>query len=236
MSGPSAPVQILIPWADSASATFVTSPMPEASQLPGNPGRASYTDGFPPQTFEEADTGGTGPDGRDANGVLKDVTSNIVNYTAGLYAAFSSTAAAKWGGYPAGSVVSMANGRGQWINSSGAANSNNPDTAAASTSGWSPLTVSGTQSVALTGGTTTLSAVQAACNLLKLTGTIGSSIVFPPWSRVWTVLNQTTGSITITAISTGSGSITIPQGGICFVCVDASGNITGTISAQQFNS
>lgn len=236
MSGPSAPVQILIPWANSATSTYVTSPMPEPSQLPGNPGRASYTDGFPPKTFEQQAAGGTGPDGRDTNGVLKDITTNIVNYTAGLYASFSSAAASTWGGYPAGSVLSMANGRGQWINSSGAANSNNPDTSAAATSGWTPLTVSGTQSVAVTGFTTTLTAVQAACNLLKITGSVGSTIVFPPWSRVWTVLNQTTGSITITALSTGSGSITIPQGGICFVCVDGSGNITGTISAQQFNS
>lgn len=236
MAGPSAPVQILIPWANSASGTFVTSPVPQASQLPGSPGRASYTDGFPPQTFNEADAGGTGPDGRDENGVTKDITSNIVNYTAGLYATFSSAAATFWSGYPAGSILSMANGKGQWINSSGAANSNNPDTSAAATSGWSPLSVSGTQSVALTSGTTTLSAVQAACNLLKLTGTVGSNVVFPPWSRVWTVLNQTTGGVTVTASSSGSGSFAIPAGGFCFVCVDASGNVTGTLSAPIFNS
>lgn len=236
MAPPAAAVQILIPWANTASTTYVTSPMPQGSQLPGNPGRASYTDGYPPQTFEEADAGGTGPDGRDTNGVTKDITTNIVSYTAGLYAAFSAAAATAWGGYPAGAIVSMANGKGQWINSSGAANSNNPDTAAAATSGWSPLTVSGTQSVALTSGTTTLTAVQAACSLLKLTGTVGSNVVFPPWSRVWTVLNQTTGSVTVTASSSGSGSFAIPAGGMCFVCVDASGNVTGTVCAPQFNT
>lgn len=234
MAGAPAPVNIYIPWAATATPTYVNSPMPINTQLPGNPGRASYADGFPPQTFESILSGGTGPDGRDMNGILKDLTTNIVALTGGQYSQFNSTFAGQYGGYAVGAIVAMANGTGLWVNRV-SGNTNNPDTTAA-TSGWVPLAVSGQQSVAMTGGTITLSAVQAACNILIFTGSVSTTVVLPPWGYEATIVNATTGSVTITVVSTGSGSVVIPPGGFSKVVVPTNGNILGVLSQATFNT
>ena len=98
MPGAPAPVTILIPWASSASSTYVTSPMPIPSQQP-NP-RASYTDGFPPLTFTALTAGGIPPDGRDFNDLGKATTSWNRWQAAGGPAFFDGTFSTLIGGYP----------------------------------------------------------------------------------------------------------------------------------------
>ena len=235
MAGAPSPVPILIPWAALASSTYAQSPMPVPSQLPGNPGRASYTDGFPPQTFESILSGGTGPDGRDMNGVLKDLSTNIVALSGGQYYEFNSTFATDYGGYAVGAIVAMANGLGLWINRV-SGNTNNPDTTAAATSGWVPLAVYGQQSIPMVGGNITLTAVQAACNILALTGSVSSTVILPPWAMSWLIINATTGGATVGVQSVGSGSVIIPSGAFTMVLVDSSGNTYGTIQQPTFNT
>jgi hypothetical protein len=233
MAGAPAPVLVYVPWAEAASATYVNSPMPVPSQLPGSPGRASYTDGFPPQTFESILSGGTGPDGRDMNGVLKDITTNLVAWTGGQRPQFNATFATEYGGYAVGAIVAMANGTGEWINIT-SGNSNNPDTAAAATSGWVPLNKSGQIVVTATGATTTLTAVQAACNILSIGGAVNTDVVFPPWPGMWLVYNANSGTTTVTA--GGAGSFTLSAGYFGIVIVSTGGNIYGTLAQPAFNT
>jgi hypothetical protein len=235
MAGAPSPVDIYIPWAATATPTYVNSPMPINTQLPSNPGRASYADGFPPQTFESILSGGTGPDGRDMNGICKDITTNIVALSGGQYYEYNSTFAGQYGGYASGAIVAMANGLGLWINRVDS-NTNNPDTSPAATSNWIPLAVGGSQSVAMTGGTITLTAVQAACNIIVFTGTVSTTVVLPPWAREFTMVNQTTGSAVVTVQSTGSGSAVVPPGGFSKVVVLSNGNILGVLSQTTFNT
>lgn len=239
MAGAPSPVLIVQAWAKGVSSTYVTSPMPVPSQIPTSPDRASYSTGFPPQTFVQQSAGGVGPDGRDLNGVLEDITSNIAAMTGGQLWTFNSTWATANSGYAVGAIVLMANSTGLWINTV-SGNTNNPDTAAAATSGWVPLACQGMGTVSgLDSGTVTLTAVQAAPGFLIFTGTLtaNTTIVLPPWGRVWHVSNQTSGAFELIFSSSGSGSAVIPNGGgVAMVAVDASGNTTGLAVAQSFNN
>lgn len=237
--GAPTPILIQVAWAIDADTTYVTTPQPVASQIPTDPGRASYDTGFPPQTFTAIASGGSGPDGRDLNGILGDITSNLVAFCGGQLWAFNSTWSSANSGYALGAVVAMAAGNGLWINKT-SGNTNNPDTTAAASSGWIPLACPGVATVSgLASGTVTLTAVQAAPEYLIFTGalTANTTVVLPPWGRVWHVSNQTTGAYELIFSSTGSGTAIIPNGGgVGMVAVDASGNVTGLTVAGSFNN
>jgi hypothetical protein len=168
------------------------------------------------------------------NGVIKDITTNIVAWGGGQRPQFNSTFASEYGGYAVGAIVAMANGTGEWINTV-SGNTNNPDTAAAATSGWFALTRSGQNSISVTGASTILTAVQAACNILSLTGSVGTTVQLPPWPGMWLVYNNiTAGSVAIE--STGSGSFLLPVGIFTIVIVSQGGNCYGTLSQPSFNT
>jgi len=208
MAGAPTPVLILEAFASGAGSTYVTSPIPQASQQP-NP-RASYTDGFPPQTVGAT---GTPPDVRDVNGVLKDLSSNIVALTAGQFNQFNAAVATQNGGYAVGAIVVAADGSGWWVNLVNA-NTNNPDIAAAG-SGWVPLDQYGVAAIAgLTNANVTLTAPQAGKDIVTLAGALTGNvqIIFPPWKSVWLVANNTTGSFTVTCKTALGSGIIVPQG------------------------
>lgn len=194
-----------------AGGGYINNPIPVASQIGITPGAASYTDGFPPLTM--APTGGVNPFGQDMNGILLAATANIAALTGGQFWPFSATWAAANSGYALGAIVAMAGGYGFWINQV-AANSNNPDTTAAATSGWAPLAAYGVQTMGgLTTGVVTLTADQAALPNIVFTGTLTGNvqIVFPTWTNRWTVINKTTGAYTLTCKTASGTGVIIPQ-------------------------
>ena len=120
------PTKFAAIWANDEGSSFVTQPIPTASQ-PGV--RASLNDGFPQLTF----TSPNAPDGRDFNGILYMLTAAAQFQQAGGIYAWDSTFEGNIGGYPLGAVVANASVTGFfWINTV-ANNTTNPDAGGA---GW----------------------------------------------------------------------------------------------------
>lgn len=129
------PPRITIPFANSAGTSYIRG-IPTASQIPTDPGRASYTDGFPPLTFIATDNGGKPPDGRDMNGILNATTSWSRWQSAGGTPAFDATFASAVGGYPSGAVLASSTAGFLWLNTVDG-NATDPD--GSSASGWVPI-------------------------------------------------------------------------------------------------
>ena len=209
MAGVPAPPQILTGFGVNAGASYITTPIPQASQQP-NP-RASYNDGFPPQTVGAT---GTPPDVRDVNGVMFAVSANIAALTAGQFSQFSAAVAAQNGGYAIGAIVVAADNSGWWLNTVNG-NSNNPDTSTAGSSGWVPLDQYGIAAIAgLTNANVTLTAPQAGKSVVTLAGALTGNvqIIFPPWKSEWLVDNATTGAFTVTCKTALGTGVIVPQG------------------------
>lgn len=223
MAAPSLPQLISIPFANSATATTTpasaapgtkTYPFPSASQIGTTPGAMSLTDGVPPLAMTPLTSGGAPVLGQDANGIWFLISGHIAFLNTGQLYPFNSALATAIGGYPANAVVLSVDQFTLWLNASGAANSNNPDTTAAATSGWVPINNYGWAAITgLTNANVTLSALQAACCVITLAGTLTGNvqIIFPTWLQEWKVINNTTGSFTVTCkTASGTGAI-IPQ-------------------------
>jgi hypothetical protein len=208
MPGVPSPPVILEGFGTGAGGSYITTPIPLASQQP-NP-RASYTDGFPPQTVGAT---GTPPDVRDFNGILFAVSANIAAFSAGQFQQFSAAISTADGGYLTGAIVLAADNSGFWLNGTNG-NTANPDTAAAG-SGWAPLAQYGlTALTGLTNANVTLSAPQAAKATLTLAGTLTGNIqiILPPWTSRWLVQNATTGAFTVTCKTAAGTGVIVPQG------------------------
>lgn len=121
-----------VPFANGASGTYKTVPIPTAS---AGASRASLADGFPSNTFLPIGSGGVPPDGRDFNGILYEVTGWERWIQAGGPIVYDATFSAAIGGYPAGAVLSTNPAGGLWL-STADNNVTNPDAAGA---GWEPL-------------------------------------------------------------------------------------------------
>lgn len=215
MSGASVPQMMLEPIAaDAASGASPgdkTSPMPDA---PPGGNAASIQQGFPAITMESELSGGKPPLGQDMNGFLYLLSSHLFALQAGQGYEYSSAVAgatAMGGGYAVGAILEMADGTGQWLNTVDS-NTSNPDTGG---TGWVPLTSFGITAISSTGGTVTLSAAQARYPIILVTGALTSNlrVVFPNRLGEWRVVNSTSGAFTLTAASSGSAAVAIPQGG-----------------------
>lgn len=125
MQSTQTPTLIPLPFASAGGKNTI----PEASQLPGNPGGASFTDGFPPATRTPLVAGGIPPAGLDMNGILYMITqSTRWSHAGGLYGFSSSFAAdTNVGGYPNGAELMSADLQGTWISNTDN-NTDNPDT------------------------------------------------------------------------------------------------------------
>lgn len=104
MDNTSTPPKFPIPWGNSAGASFIRS-IPVASQIGINTGAASLTDGFPPVTFQSIAAGGIPPDGRDFNGILRQLSQALRWAQAGGMYVYDSSFSASIGGYPKGAVL-----------------------------------------------------------------------------------------------------------------------------------
>lgn len=129
------PTKFAAIWANDEGSTFLTQPIPTASQPAG---RASLNDGFPPVTFTNPNAGGVPPDGRDFNGILYMLTAASQFSQAGGIYKWDSAFSTAVGGYPIGAVVAHATITGFfWLNTT-ANNTTNPD---AGGGGWTGFSI-----------------------------------------------------------------------------------------------
>lgn len=125
------PIKIPLPWANGAGPSYITYPVPTASQIGITTGAASYTDGFPPVNFLPLAGGGVAPFGKDFNGALKQATAGLQWLQAGAPLYFDAGFAAGIGGYPKGTVLSSASTLADFWISEVDNNTANPDTGGA---------------------------------------------------------------------------------------------------------
>jgi len=210
MQTSSLPKRIPTPFADSGSKQDI----PVASQIGITGGRASYTDGFPPLTRTPLSAGGIPPFGTDFNGVLNDVTAAIRWDNAGAGYPFDATFATSIAGYPKGAVIPNSLGDGYWLNITDA-NTSNPEVSTGALTGWVPYETYGVTSITgLASSSVTLTSLQAAKDRIKLAGALTSNIniVVPAWIKKWTIVNNCTGSFTVTVKTPSGTGIAIPTG------------------------
>lgn len=135
------PAKIPLPWASSAGPSYITYPVPLPSQIGVTNGAASFTDGFPPNSFVPYASGGAGPFGKDFNGLLKQTTAGLQWLQAGAYIPFDATFSTAIGGYPKGALIPSSVTLGlYWLNSVDN-NNTNPDSGG---SNWIAIALSPT--------------------------------------------------------------------------------------------
>ncbi len=117
---------------------------------------------------------------------------------------------------------------------------------------WLPFAGQSTAniSVATTGGTSTLTAIQSSSPIITVTGVLVSNatIVVPAALGQWTFINNTTGPYTVTVIPVAGAGVPILQGGADTIFCDgtnvryvessaltqATGNSTKAIASTEF--
>lgn len=180
-------------------------------------GKASFTDGFPPVTMLPLTAGGIPPEGKDFNGILYDITLHTVWVNTGGQYQFDAALSTAIGGYPSGMVLQNNAGTASYV--SAVANNTTDFNTTPSSIGTLWLPYSGRSfanvSIATTGGTTVLTAIQAAARFITITGTLTSNatITLPSALGNWTVINNTTGAFSVTVIALGGAGVPILQGG-----------------------
>ena len=133
MQASNAPSKIYTPFAVSGTKNSI--PIP--SQISTTPGKASYTDGFPPLTLTPVASGGVPPFGADFNGILNAITQIQQWQSGGGMFSYDATWNSDNSGYPKGAMLLKGAGIGYWMNTVDA-NANDPDTGG---TGW--LDISG---------------------------------------------------------------------------------------------
>lgn len=74
MQSSNKPKNLTMPFASGGA----FNPIPNESQVGVSPGKASFTDGFPPATRTPRAAGGIPPDGLDMNGILHDISAGLM--------------------------------------------------------------------------------------------------------------------------------------------------------------
>src|SRR6185437_4170884 len=232
MQKSNAPTKLTVAFASGTGA----GPVNNVPLTPGaTPGTASYQTGFTAVNMEPIASGGVPPFGADFNGVFQAATTAQIWQQSGYMYSFDSGFAsnANIGGYPAGSVLLMGNGKGFWLNQTDN-NTASPDTTGSA--GWLGLPAVGAYTIATTGGTTTPDPSVLGVTTLLVSGALTSNatIVLPliAGSR-WIIANNTTGSFTLTVQGATGAGVAITQGSALTVFTDgtayyaASANLSG---------
>lgn len=132
------PTKVPTTWGSSAPGGNITCPMPIPSQISITPGRASWTDGFPPVTFLSPSGGGIPPFGQDFNGVICQLSQWTRWQNAGAQVPYDAGFSSSIGGYPKGTILANASAfYCIWI-SQVDNNSSDPDTGGANWTGACP--------------------------------------------------------------------------------------------------
>lgn len=214
------PTLIAVPFASGAGAGYRNT-IPVPSQIPTTPGAASFTDGFPPVTFQPIASGGVPPYGADVNGILYALSfANRWEQAGGRYyydSAFSTAIA----GYPKGAILNRSDNLGAWINTQDG-NTTDPDSAGAFS--WLPMRANAVAiSIAVSAGANGTTRNQLGSQVIVCTGSIASAatLILPLIAgSVYVVRNNTTGAGTLTIIGTTGSGVTIPQTVGYFVYTD----------------
>lgn len=111
----------------SATGTYIRT----VPQTTADPAAASFTLGFPPQTFTDEGAGGTPPDGRDFNGILNHLSAWCRWFMAGGTAPYDSSFQTAVGGYPRNAIVGSLTNPGRSWRSLVDNNTTNPDSGGA---------------------------------------------------------------------------------------------------------
>ncbi|MFT8952965.1 MAG: hypothetical protein ABF979_11910, partial [Gluconobacter sp.] len=122
------PSKIIIPFAGNASSSFVR----DIPQTTTDQAAASFDQGFPANTFTNTAAGGTPPDGKDFNGILRIITGLLRQYCLGYVPVFDATYQTEIGGYPSGSLIQDATTAGVYWQSTADANTTTPGATGAS--------------------------------------------------------------------------------------------------------
>lgn len=131
LSDSAIPTKVPTTWAQSAPGGNSTCPIPIPSQISITPGRASWTDGFPPVTFLPLGSGGVPPFGADFNGVFCQLSQWTRWLNAGGPIPYDATFQSAIGGYPSSALIaSVVNPFHYWL-SKVDNNGSNPDTGGA---------------------------------------------------------------------------------------------------------
>lgn len=190
---------------------------------PAGNNQASYDSGFPPITMILKSAGGLPPKGEDFNQILYELALNARWNQAGAGYQFDSTFSTGISGYPIGAIVQNSTGDGTWINTTDG-NTNNPEVSTATPlTGWLPLDSNGfTTKSGLTNANVTLTTLEASRERIVLSGTLTANInlIVPAWRKKWTVVNNCTGSFSVTIKTTSGTGIAVPAGMTAYVIGD----------------
>lgn len=192
---------------------------------------ASYNSGFPPITMLLKAAGGLPPKGQDMNQILYELSSLSRWNSAGALNVYDSTFGAAISGYPKGAVLSNSTFTGCWLNTTDG-NTANPENTNASLTGWVPAFTYGTTDVTgLAAANVTLTALQAANERITLAGVLTANInlIFPAWSKSWTIVNNCTGAFSVTCKTPSGTGIAVAAG----ATVRIIGNGTNIISNES---
>lgn len=194
------PANIAVPWANGAGSGYIDT-IPVPSQISITPGKASFTDGFPPLCFVAPSLGGVPPFGEDFNGILNWITNWIRYQQAGWIPGYNATFSAAIGGYPEGSIIRNAGGTGFWI-STVENNTSDPDTGGA---GWGVLTPATYPWSSITGAPAFVTAATAPVTSVDgMTGAVSTSVGLSVNSIGYRVLIVTFGGPSIPTEGTTS--------------------------------
>ena len=199
------PSRVGVPFADKGTKNTI----PVDSQIGVVDGAASFTDGFPPLTMTPVVAGGIPPAGGDFNGILNAITQSVRWACAGGQYQFDSAFSTVIGGYPKGALIQNADGSVLWLNTIDD-NTSNPDTG----TGWIPAMRYGITAVSLAAANITLTPAQAAKETIVLSGALTANVqvIMPAWIESWLIVNNCTGSFTVSVKTTAGSGINLGTG------------------------
>lgn len=176
--------------------------------------QASYDVGFPAITMLLKSAGGLPPKGQDFNQIFYELASIARWAGAGGNYLFDSAFSTAVSGYPVGATVLSSDGAGFWLNGTNG-NTTNPEAADSTLTGWVPVDhVGSTVITGLSASNVKLSSLQAAKDVITLAGTLTANIniILPAWKKKWKIVNNCTGSFTVTVKTFSGTGQTIPSG------------------------
>jgi hypothetical protein len=228
-----APSKLTLPFANGGGRNAI----PVESQIGIVAGAASLTDGFPPLTRTPLAAGGVPPSGLDMNGILYELSAILRWANAGGGYVYDGTFAAdpNVSGYPKGARVLRSDGAGYWLNTIDG-NTVDPESVtvnAAQVAGWVPDLTNGIAAVTMTSTNVTLTPMQYGKPIVVLSGTLTANLnlIFPNLVGEWAIINNCTGSFSITAKTSAGSGLTIPAGGNALIYGDGT-NIASLVASK----
>jgi microcystin-dependent protein len=185
LSDSNIPTKIPTIWATSAPGGNVTCPIPIPTQTGISPGRASWTDGFPPITFLPAGAGGIPPFGQDFNGVLCQISGWVRWANAGGPVGYDNSFSTSIGGYPKQSVLTVSGVPGAYWFSQVDNNTSNPDAGGANWLEYSPI--GATARTISASGAFAMSCNDSQIGIIRTVSPAASSAVLPTCSNAATI-------------------------------------------------